>query len=171
MKKIIILFLIILFYPQISFTEDETYLYQVDNCEKKNKKMGELAWKQCVDKIHYSDYKSFSGSANFIYEKDKPELKLFEIFPKNNSKTKKKTKEVNSPDDKIAYFKAGIQNYNENFLITKIENIEIEIPGKDKILVSSDFIKVWPSDSKAKCSLFLEFNPAGCLIFDLTDLT
>ena len=170
MKKIIIFFLVILFYPQISFGEEETYLSQVDNCEKKNKKMGELAWKQCVDKIHYKNsLYGYSGSASFVYEKDKlGELKLLEIFPKNNSKTKKKTKEVNSPDDKIAYFKAGIQNYNENFLITKIENIEIEIPGKDKILVSSDFIKVWPSDSKAKCSLFLEFNPAGCLIIDLT---
>ena len=85
MKKIIIFFLVILFYPQISFGEEETYLSQVDNCEKKNKKMGELAWKQCVDKIHYSsDYKTFSGSANFIYEKDKPgELNLLEILPKD----------------------------------------------------------------------------------------
>tara|TARA_Y100000816_G_C26089054_1_gene575191 strand:+ start:214 stop:1263 length:1050 start_codon:yes stop_codon:yes gene_type:complete len=170
MKKIIILFLIILFYPQISFTEDETYLYQVDNCEKKNKKMGELAWKQCVDKIHYSsDYKSFSGSANFIYEKDKP-VELFEIIPKDSSKTKKKTKEVNSPDDKIGYFKAEIQNYNENFLISKIENVEIRIPGKDNILVSTDFIWVWPSDNKDKCSIFWHLNPTGgCLIFDLTE--
>ena len=96
-------FLIILFYPQISFGEEETYLSQLITVRRKIED-GRVSLETMLINHYKNSLYGYSGSASFVYEKDKPESKLLEIFPKNNSKTKKKTKEVNNPDDKIAYF-------------------------------------------------------------------
>ena len=102
MNKVLTILFIILFCPQVSLGANETsYLHLVDSCEKKNKKMGELAWKQCASKHQFENLlNSYKGGATFIKE-----------------------------NNKVKYFRIKISNENYNFIITQIKDIVIDIPG------------------------------------------
>ena len=156
MKKILIFLFIILLSPQVSLSaEEDSYLHQVDSCEKKNKKMGELAWKQCANKFQFKYlFNSYKGGAIFIKE-----------------------------NNKVKYFRINISNKNYNFLITQIKDIEIDIPGFDKIMIDTKIINIWPqSYSKCQASspialdsflgpgcLFIDFSPYGLTANDVDD--
>ena len=145
MKKVLTILFIILFCPQVSLSANETsYLHQVDSCEKKNKKIGELAWKQCASKLQFENIlNSYKAGATFINE-----------------------------DDKVKYFRINISNENYNFLITQIKDIVIDIPGLDKIIIDTEILNIWPqsySICNASSPLALDsfFGP-GCIFIDFS---
>ncbi|MDC0415780.1 hypothetical protein OAM12_00785 [Candidatus Pelagibacter sp.] len=136
MKKILILLFLFLFNSTVFSVEKASYLFEIDNCEKRNKKMGDLAWKQCAAQIqHYNVFKTATGGASFIYQGQIGLLSL----DSNNSKS---DYDVNN----IKYFRANIKNTSGNFVITQIEGLYIDIPGKEKIKVNSDFVKIFPAN-------------------------
>ena len=145
MKKILTLLLVILFCPQVSLAaKEDSYLHQVDSCEKKNKKMGELAWKQCANKFQFEYlFNTSKGGATFIKE-----------------------------NNKVKYFRVKISNENYNFLITQIKDIEINIPGFSKIMIDSEILDIWPK-SYSKCEAsspngLESYIGPGCIFFDLS---
>ena len=145
MKKVLTILFIILFCPQVSLSANETsYLHQVDSCERKNKKMGELAWKQCASKLQFENiFNSYKAGATFINE-----------------------------DNKVKYFRINISNENYNFLITQIKDIVIDIPGLDKIIIDTEILNIWPqsySICNASSPLALDsfFGP-GCIFIDFS---
>lgn len=165
MKKILILFFLFLFNTPVFSLENPSYLFEIDNCEKRNKKMGDLAWKQCAAKIqYYNIFKTATGGARFIYE---GEANLILSLDSNSSK---------SDDDlnNIKYLRANIENTSEDFVITQIEGLYIDIPGKERIKVNSDFEKIFPANekpldcnSKAPSNLNL-FHNSHCVFIDLS---
>jgi hypothetical protein len=87
MKKVLTILFIILFCPQVSLSANETsYLHQVDSCERKNKKMGELAWKQCASKLQFE---------NILNSYKAAEQEEFKHNQKKNLRKNKKNKKTN----------------------------------------------------------------------------
>ena len=129
MKKLFGLIFLSLILNTLTVAEDKiSYLSDLDKCEKQNKKMGDLAWKQCANKIQYYNMFAFaSGSANFIHQRANLLTTL------------------ESDDDKVTFFKVKIKNVNSNFVITKINGFRISIPGKEEIVIDSDFVKIFPN--------------------------
>ena len=145
MKKVLTILFIILFCPQVSLSANETsYLHQVDSCERKNKKMGELAWKQCASKLQFENIlNSYKAGATFINE-----------------------------DNKVKYFRINISNENYNFLITQIKDIVIDIPGLDKIIIDTEILNIWPQsysmcDAWSPLALESSLGP-GCIFIDFS---
>ena len=138
MKKLFGLIFLSLILNTLTVAEEKiSYLSDLDKCEKQNKKMGDLAWKQCANKIQYNNMFAFaSGSANFIHEGED----FLQIIDFTNSSNK-----VKSDNDKVTFFKVKIKNVNSNFVITKINGFRISIPGKEEIVIDSDFVKIFPN--------------------------
>jgi len=148
MKKILAFLFVILFCSEISLANnnEDAYLHQVDSCEKKNKKMGELAWKQCANKFQfkYHDiFNSYKAGATFIKE-----------------------------NDKVKYFRINISNENYNFIITQIKDIKINIPGFNEIMTDTEILNIWP-ESYSKCQAsspngLPSYIGAGCIFINLS---
>ena len=118
MKKTLTILFIILFCSQVSLAaKEDSYLHQVESCEKKNKKMGDLAWKQCLNKFQFEYI--FGGFTNGKGS-----------FTNENNKAK--------------YFQIEFFNDNYNFIITQIKDIKINISGFEEIIIDTDIIDIWP---------------------------
>ena len=112
----------------------ESYLHEVDSCARKNKKMGDLAWKQCANKLQFSDYfrSDVSGSASFNYSNI-----LLNSLTSNNVEKK--------PTDKVKNFNFTLYNNVNNFIVTQIDNLVIKIDGKDDIVIDNVNVNTWPN--------------------------
>lgn len=148
MKKTLTILFIILFCPQVSLVaKEDSYLHQVESCEKKNKKMGDLAWKQCLNKFQFNYiFGGFTnGQARFINE-----------------------------NNKVKYFRVNISNDNYNFIITQIKDIKINISGFEEIIIDSGIINIWPQTyttsfgcSAISPSTIMYVGP-GCIFIDIS---
>lgn len=144
MKKTLTILLIILFYPQVSLAvKEDSYLHQVESCETKNKKMGNLAWKQCLNKFQFEYlFGNFSdGKGSFKIE-----------------------------NNEVKYFRIDFFNDNYNFLITQIKDIKINITGFGEIIIDTDIIEIWPQQ-KSYCLTKVSgtyFADKGCVLIDVS---
>ena len=72
----------------------------------------------------------------------------------------------------MKYFRINISNENDNFLITQIKDIVIDIPGLDKIIIDTEILNIWPqsySMCNASSPLALDsFLGTGCIFIDFS---
>ena len=152
MKKLSLCIFLGLLFCNVGFAEsvfpESTYLMDVDKCAKKNKNMGDVAWKHCASKIQYQRLSTFEigGSAHLEYDKEN----LYSLVAK-------------------------IKNETKNFIITEI-GLTADILGKKYKTVKKSRL-IWPDESSFSCidpsKLNFDENKLSddyknCLVFDLS---